>query len=93
MEIDPLEIMANVLRSALTELPISKIQRPTYLSYARLQEYLELLQNEELIKYNKRTGLYLTTEKGKRYLQECDEIQKLLSPTKEMEQERPQFQN
>ena len=93
VEIEPLEIMASVLKSALIGLADTRIQDPPNLSYANLQKYLKILQNGKLIKQDKKTGVYVTTEKGIKYLKEYDEIENFLASQKDVNQEVQQFHN
>ena len=50
-----------------------------YLSYSQLKEYLALLQERELLKYEEGTQHYTITEKGLRFINAYDDIRELIS--------------
>jgi predicted transcriptional regulator len=50
-----------------------------YLSYAQVQEYLQFLQEKELLGYEQGTHLYKLTEKGLHYLHAFDQINDIIS--------------
>jgi DNA-binding IclR family transcriptional regulator len=50
-----------------------------YLSYSQLKEYLTLLQERDLLKYEEGTQHYTITEKGLRFINAYDEIRELVS--------------
>ncbi len=50
-----------------------------YLSYSQLKEYLALLQERDLLKYEEGTQHYTITEKGLRFINAYDEIRELVS--------------
>ncbi|HKI07887.1 MAG TPA: winged helix-turn-helix domain-containing protein [Nitrososphaeraceae archaeon] len=65
-----LEIISLILdiatrRDGVTQ---KKILYRAYLSYQHLKEYLSMLQENGLIKYQEETRLYRTTEKGLHFL-------------------------
>ena len=47
---------------------------PAYMSYSQLKEYLKLLEERQLIKYEPGAQLYLLTEKGIRFMEAYDKI-------------------
>jgi predicted transcriptional regulator len=49
-----------------------------YLSYSQLKEYLKLLQDRELIRYEEGSQLYLLTERGLRFINVYEEIKQLV---------------
>jgi hypothetical protein len=49
-----------------------------YMSYSQLKEYLRLLEDRELIKYEQGSQLYLLTEKGLRFMNAYDKINELV---------------
>jgi predicted transcriptional regulator len=50
-----------------------------YLSYSQLKEYLSLLQDRQLLKYEEGSQVYTITEKGLRFMNAYDEIRELVS--------------
>ena len=73
------EIVCNILDAAngggATK---TKIMYTAFLSYAQLKEYLTILVDNNLIKYNDGTQTFKTTEKGLNYLKMHNEISELL---------------
>src|SRR5918912_1398727 len=65
-----LEIISLILDIATRKDGVTqkKILYRVYLSYQHLKEYLSLLQENGLIKYQQETRLYRTTEKGLHFL-------------------------
>jgi predicted transcriptional regulator len=64
----------------------TKIMYKAFLSFAQLQEYLTMLQNNELIEYEGERRAYRTTEKGMKLLElyeNMSELVPLLAPTAE----------
>jgi predicted transcriptional regulator len=54
-----------------------------YLSYSQLKEYLSLLQDRQLLKYEEGSQIYTITEKGLRFMNAYDDIRELVSGTSE----------
>lgn len=52
-----------------------------YLSYSQLKEYLSLLQDRQLLKYEEGSQIYTITEKGLRFMNAYDDIRELVSGT------------
>ena len=50
-----------------------------YLSYSQLKEYLSLLQERDLLKYEEGSQIYTITEKGLRFMNAYDDIRELVS--------------
>lgn len=65
-----LEIISLILDIATRKDGVTqkKILYRVYLSYQHLKEYLSLLQENGLIRYQQETRLYRTTEKGLHFL-------------------------
>ena len=79
---DSREIIAEILRASLSSVYLTRIMYKVCLTHAQTKRYLQLLQENDLIKYDNRIKLYVTTDKGKKYLQIYDEIaQSLFSKT------------
>lgn len=76
---DSQEIIAEILRGSLSSVNLTRIIYKVCLSYAQTKKYLQLLQKNDLIKYDNGIKLYVTTDKGKKYLQIYDEIAQSLS--------------
>ena len=72
------EIVCNILEAANGGISKTKIMYTAFLSYAQLKEYLTILVDNNLIKYNDGTQTFKTTEKGLNYLKMHNEISELL---------------
>ena len=60
------------------------------LSYAKLEEYLQILIENGLIDYDQKEGIFKTSQKGKRFLTTCKEIGKTaVSPTSHLHDREP----
>lgn len=62
------EIASRILESAAEGTTKTRIMYKAFLSYSQLQEYLAVLEENELLAHDKGEQLYKTTEKGKRFL-------------------------
>src|ERR687888_330761 len=56
----------------------TKIMYKAFLSYGQLKEYLTVLLEKDLIKYEEGRELYRTTEKGMRFLQMYTKVQQMM---------------
>lgn len=73
-----LDITTMILESARTGIPKSKIMFEAYLSYSQLVEYLNYLDQNNLLEYETNTHLYKLTGKGLRVLNISKEMNELL---------------
>jgi predicted transcriptional regulator len=73
---DRAEIIRQILDIANDAVDItkSKLMYKSFLSYRQLKEYLTLLTEKDLLIYDTITRTYKTTEKGKRLLKLCNEL-------------------
>src|ERR1700730_6183226 len=72
------EIIDSMLRSIRSGATKTHIMYRAYMSYSQLKEYLRLLEDRELIKYEQGSQLYLLTEKGLRFMNAYDKINELV---------------
>ncbi len=56
----------------------TKLMYSTFLTYRQIKEYLTLLTEKELLNYDSLTQTYKTTEKGKKLLQFCNELEDIM---------------
>jgi predicted transcriptional regulator len=56
----------------------TKIMYKAFLSYGQLKEYLTILLEKGLIKYEEGREIYRTTEKGMRFLQMYTKVQEMM---------------
>ena len=57
----------------------ARIMYEGYLSWAQLKEYLSLVLKNDLIKYQERDRTFIITEKGIRFLNIHNELNKLIT--------------
>jgi predicted transcriptional regulator len=75
-----MDITAKILEIALGGALKTRIMYGAFLSFPQLKEYLRFLQENDLLEYSPEKNLYLTTEKGKRFLKSFREMQEMLFP-------------
>ena len=66
----------------------TKIMYSALLSYNQLKEYLMLLTEKDLLRYNEDTQTFKTTEKGLRFLQLSNQIDNIIKATEAPEQQQ-----
>ncbi|MDQ4013397.1 MAG: winged helix-turn-helix domain-containing protein [Thermoproteota archaeon] len=72
---DRIDIISQILKIANGgDVTRTKIMYRGLLSYAQIKEYLMLLTEKELLRYDKETQTFRTTEKGLRFLDIYDRI-------------------
>ena len=76
---DRMEIFAMILQIAAQGVTKTKIMYAAYLSFQQVSEYLEFLQENDLLQYEKETEHYRVTEKGFRFLKVSNEMNALFS--------------
>ncbi|HKU48683.1 MAG TPA: winged helix-turn-helix domain-containing protein [Nitrososphaera sp.] len=72
------EIASRILESAAGGSTKTKIMYKAFLSYAQLQEYLLVLEENGLLAHDKGEQLYRTTEKGQRFLNITNSLQGMM---------------
>jgi predicted transcriptional regulator len=77
------EIASMILDAARTGSTKTKIMYKAYLSYTLVKGYLEFLQENDLIKYEKLTKQYRITDRGLKFLHSYDQIIDLLSKNRD----------
>lgn len=71
--------LTNILTAATGNgISDDEIMAKTHLAYDELLKYLSVLFQSELIEYDETTNLLETSEKGRRVLETCKEIQKFI---------------
>jgi predicted transcriptional regulator len=75
------DIIAVILKSASINggAVKSKIMYEGFLTWAQVQEYLSLLLKNDLIKYQERGRTFIITEKGRRFLNVHNDLNKLMT--------------
>jgi predicted transcriptional regulator len=88
------EIIDSILRSIGSGCTKTHIMYAAYLSYSQLTGYLNLLQERELIVYEKEIHLFRLTEKGLRFMNAYDQINELIPSAGERnETQRENFES
>lgn len=74
-----MDIAATILQIAQGEGAIkTKIMYRAFLSFPQLKEYMELLTEQGLLEQSERGNVYMTTEKGHRFLKLYKEIDSMV---------------
>lgn len=74
------DVVADVLETAKEEANQTTIMYNSFLSYSMLKDYLKLLLQAELLKYDKKTKMYSSTGKGIEFLELYGKMNKLVFP-------------
>jgi len=77
------EIIDSMLRSIRDGATKTHIMYRAYMSYSQLKEYLKLLEERQLIKYEPGSQLYVLTEKGLKFMNAYDKISELVPSVNE----------
>jgi predicted transcriptional regulator len=72
------ELASSILEAANGGATKTKIMYKAFLSYAQLKEYLSVLIENDLLAYDRDSGIYKTTSKGLRFLDATKELGRLL---------------
>lgn len=72
------EITSRILESAAEGTTKTRIMYKAFLSYAQLQEYLAVLEENGLLAHDKGGQLFHTTEKGRRFLNITNSLQGMM---------------
>jgi predicted transcriptional regulator len=72
------EIASRILESATSGTTKTKIMYKAFLSYAQLKEYLTVLEENELLSYDKGEQIYKTTQKGLHFLNITNSLQGMM---------------
>ena len=75
------DITTMILESTRAGATKTKIMYNAYLSYTQLVGYLEYLQKNDLLEYEKGTHLYRPTQKGLEFLNLSDKLSKMATVT------------
>jgi predicted transcriptional regulator len=72
-----------MLRSMRSGAAKTHIMYSAYMSFAQLKEYLKVLEEKELVRYDESSRLYRITDRGLRFMSAYDEIRELFSDSNE----------
>ncbi len=77
---DRTEIISQILDAAngAEDITKTKLMYKAFLTYKQLKEYLTLLTESDLLRYDSVTQTYKTTKKGLRLLQFCNELDDIM---------------
>ena len=74
---DRIEIMAEILELCLAPTSKTRVMYGTNLSWKMLQHYLAHMQERRLLEVRKRLKKYITTEKGRDFIEKWRELKEL----------------
>jgi predicted transcriptional regulator len=79
------DIVAQILEAANCSdgATQTKIMYNAFLPYAQLKEYLTLMVENGLLKYDQREQIYKTTEKSNRFLRLYNQIEVITPPSRQ----------
>ena len=76
---DRIAISRAILESANgSNIKKTKIMTSTFLSYHQLNEYLRILTERDLLRYDLDTRTFKTTEKGLTFLHACNQMEQMM---------------
>lgn len=75
------DIIAEILQCAQIDRGITKtrVMYEVQLSFTQIKEYLQYLQQNELVSYDEENRVFMTTMKGKKFLKLYNEMTELTS--------------
>ncbi len=80
------EIIATILESVRSGSTKTKIMYKAYLSYSQMKEYLQFIQENNLMEYESGAQIYRITDKGIQFLTVYEDIVCLVSPSDPLKQ-------
>jgi predicted transcriptional regulator len=85
---DRIDIISQILEAANgSNATRSKITYKAFLNYNQLKENLAALTEKELLRYDKNTQTFRTTERGLKFLQIYNQIDDMIKEEEEEEEE------
>lgn len=83
------EILSLILQIAngYNNVTVTKIMNRALLSYNQMKEHLMFLTEKDLLRYEKESGTFKTTEKGLRFLQIYSRMEDMIKPQSQSEQQ------
>ncbi len=83
---DRAEIIRQILNIAngAENITKTKLMYKAFLSYNQVKDYLVLLTEKDLLRYDSITQTYKTTEKGVRLLQFCNELDDMIKKASQL---------
>jgi predicted transcriptional regulator len=82
------EIISHILEAANGTATKMKIMYSAYLNHNQMKEYLVLLTEKDLIRYDKDTGTFKTTEKGLGFLHAYHQIRSMIKERQSSQQQK-----
>ena len=76
------EIIDSILRSVGSGATRTRIMYKSYLSYTQLNEYLSLLLERDLIRFEPETQIYKVTQNSAKFLDAYEQIRELVQEPK-----------
>jgi predicted transcriptional regulator len=82
---DEEDIYAEMLEIALLGARQTKIMYGANLSHLHVRRHLKFLTNRDMIRYSKKTKIYVTTERGVAYLDKYEQMARMFPvPTRKL---------
>lgn len=75
-----IDIIAQLLDAASSPSTKTKMMYRAMLSYEQIKEYLAMLTGNDLIAYDKPSRRFTTTDKGYRFMERYEDLNKLIGP-------------
>jgi predicted transcriptional regulator len=80
------DIISEILEAANGSATRTKIMYKAYLSFTHLREYLMILTENDLLRYDAYTQTFKTTKKGLRFLNIYNQMDSMIKPALEQQQ-------
>jgi predicted transcriptional regulator len=80
---DKMEIIYSILQSIGSGSGKTRMMYKAFLSYSQLKDYLEMLEEKNLVDYGQGSQKYTLTEKGIQFLNAYEKINELILSTDE----------
>ena len=75
-----IDIIAQLLEAASNGSTKTKMMYKAMLSHEQLKDYLHMLTENDLIKYDNASQRFTTTHKGYQFMQRYEDLSKLINP-------------
>jgi predicted transcriptional regulator len=86
------DIISQILDIANGGITKTKLMYKVFLSHDQLKEYLAVLTQSDLLRYDFVSRTFMTTEKGLRFLNLYNQIDQLMKEEQEQQQQQNQTQ-
>jgi predicted transcriptional regulator len=77
---DKIDIIAQLLNAARSGATRTEMIYGVMITYGQLKEYLQMLTDNNLIRYDKAGQRFITTHKGYQFMETYEDLSKLIHP-------------